>query len=153
MKEIKTGHLSHTYHLKEQFIEFLSCKDGVNGEAISALIISSLQKHGLDVNLQKHGLDVNLLRGQGYDGASAMSERISGVAPRIQGQYPLAFYVHYFSHKLNLVIVNACQVQAARNAMAVITIIAFFFEKASSPGGNDPRNRAAKQKEAYFGLV
>ena len=105
------------------------------------------------MNLQKHGLDVNLLRGQWYDGAGAMSERISGVASRIQGQYPLAFYVHYFSHKLNLVIVNACQVQAARNAMAVISIIAFFFEKASSPGGNDPRNRAAKQKEAYFGLV
>ena len=54
-----------------------------------------------------------------------LAGRISDVAARIQAQYPLAFYVHCFSHKLNLVIVKACQVQAIRNAMGVISKAAF----------------------------
>ena len=123
--------VGHSGEIKEQFIEFLSCKNGVTGEALSALIISSLQKHGLDVNL---------LRGQGYDGAGAMAGRVSGVAARIQQQCPLALYVHCFSHKLNLVIVNACQVQAVRNAMGVISKIAFFFE-------NSPKRQAALEEK------
>ena len=125
--------VSHTGEIREQFIEFLSCKDGVSGEVLSALIISSLQKYGLDVNL---------LRGQGYDGAGAMAGRINGVAARIQEQYPLAFYVHCFSHKLNLAIVNACQVQAVRNAMGVISKIAFFFE-------NSPKRQAALEEKIH----
>ena len=98
--------------IREEFMEFVSCKDGVTGEALS---------EGIMLKLQTYGLDLHLLRGQGYDGAGAMAGRISGVAARIPGQYPLAFYVHCFSHKLNLVIVNACRVQAIRNAMGVIS--------------------------------
>ena len=117
----------HTGEIKKQLFEFLACKDGVSGEVLSALILSSLQKHGLDIKL---------LRGQGYDGAGAMAGRVSGVAARIREQCPLAFYVHCFSHKLNLVIVNTCQVQSVRNAMGVISKIAFFFE-------NSPKRQAA----------
>ena len=105
-------YVSPTREIKEHFIEFLSCKDGVTGEALSTLILSSLQRYGLDVKL---------LRGQGYDGAGAMAGCISGIAARILQQCPLAFYIHCISHKLNLVIVNACQVQAVRNAMGVIS--------------------------------
>ena len=36
--------VNHTGEIKEQFIEFLSCKDGVSGEVLSALILSNLQK-------------------------------------------------------------------------------------------------------------
>ena len=50
--------------IKEQFIKFLSCKDGAYGEALSALYIFSLQEHGLDVNL---------LCGQGDDRACAIT--------------------------------------------------------------------------------
>ena len=86
--------------IREEFMEFVSCKDGVTGETLS---------EGIMLKLQTYGLDLHLLCGQGYDGAGAMAGRISGVAARIHGQYPLAFYVHCFSHKLNLVIGNACQ--------------------------------------------
>lgn len=44
-------YVSNTGEIKEQFIECLSCKDGVSDEALSALILSSLQKYGLDVKL------------------------------------------------------------------------------------------------------
>lgn len=123
--------VDHVGEIKEQFIEFLSCKDGVTGEALSSTILS---------NLQRYGLDLNFLRGQGYDGAGAMAGRISGVAARIQAQYPLAYYVHCFSHKLNLVIVEACQVQAMRNAMGVISKVALFFE-------HSPKRQAALKRK------
>lgn len=94
--------------IKEEFIAFTSCKSGTTGEALSENILSVLRRHGLDIDL---------LRGQAYDGAGAMAGSISGVAARIQSLCPLALYTHCFSHKLNLVIVNACQIQAVRNAM------------------------------------
>ena len=72
--------------------------------------------------------------------AYAMAGRVSGVAARIQQQCPLALYVHCFSHKLNHVIVHACQVQAVRNAMGVISKIAFFFE-------NSPKKQAALEEK------
>ena len=83
---------------------------------------------------------MNLLRDHRYDGAGAIAGRVSGVAARIQQQCPLALYVHCFSHKLNLVIVNACQVQADRSAMGVINKIAFFFE-------NSPKKQAALEEK------
>ena len=61
-------------------------------------------------------------------GAGAIAGRTSCVAARTQKQCPLAFYVHCFSHKLKLVIVNVCQVQAIRNTMGVISKAALFCE-------------------------
>lgn len=104
--------------IKEHFLEFVSCECGVTGEALSSLILSTLQKHGLDITL---------LRGQGYDGAGAMIGSVKGVAARIRAQVPLAVYTHCFSHKLNLVIVNSCKIQSIRNAMGSISKISSFF--------------------------
>lgn len=123
--------VDHAGKIREEFIAFVPCKGGVTGEALSQLIL---------LTLAKYGLDSNLLRGQGYDGAGSMAGRISGVAARIQAQHPLAFYVHCFSHKLNLAIVRACQVQSVRNAMGVITKISFFFE-------NSPKRQAALERK------
>lgn len=117
--------------IREEFLEFVSCKSGTTGEALSENILSTLQKHGLDVGL---------LRGQGYDGAGAMAGCVSGVAARIQSQFPLALYTHCFSHKLNLVIVDACKVQSVRNAMGVISKVALFFE-------NSPKRQAALEEK------
>ena len=87
--------------IKEEFIAFTSCKSGTTGEALSDNILSVLRRHGLDIDL---------LRGQAYDGAGAMAGSICGVAARIRSLCPLALYTHCFSHKLDLVIVSACQV-------------------------------------------
>ncbi len=47
------------------------------------------------------------LVGQGYDGASVMSGRHSGVAARIKAKTNHAFYVHCNAHCLNLVLVDS----------------------------------------------
>ena len=57
-----------------------------------------------------------------------MAGCVSGVAARIQSQFPLALYTHCFSHKLNPVIVDACKVLSVRNAMGIISKVALFFE-------------------------
>ena len=55
-------------HINEIFLDFLHL-DRATGENIGAGII------GL---LNKHGIEVNDMRGQSYDGASAMSGKRSG---------------------------------------------------------------------------
>ena len=44
--------------------------------------------------LQECNLDIGNLRGQGYDGASVMAGKVSGVSARILKQQPKAFYCH-----------------------------------------------------------
>jgi len=46
-------------------------------------------------------LDIALCRGQAYDGASSMSDAVSGVQRRIKLDAPNASYVHCYAHKLN----------------------------------------------------
>ena len=104
--------------VREEFLHFVSCDQGVDGEAIAGYILSSLRGCGLDCNN---------LRGQGYDGAGAMAGAVKGVKSRIQAEFPLALYTHCASHKLNLAIVAACEIQAVRNAMAVIGKVSRFF--------------------------
>lgn len=78
--------------------------------------------------LSKWGLDVSLLRGQGYDGASNMSGRLSGVWKRIQELQPRALYTHCRSRALNLVVVHGCtDVPIVRNTMTLIEKVAVFF--------------------------
>ena len=48
------------------------------------------------------GMQLCLCQGQAYDGASNMSEHVSGVATRIQKEGPRALYVHCVAHSLNL---------------------------------------------------
>ena len=43
------------------------------------------------------GLDLRDCRGQGYDGASNMSGKISGVQARISAEYPKAIFIHCFA--------------------------------------------------------
>ena len=49
------------------------------------------------------------LVGQGYDGASVISGKNSGVAARIQEDCKQAVYVHCYAHKLNLVLVDVAK--------------------------------------------
>ena len=113
--------------IKEDSILFCACRNGTTGEALANNILTTLQHHGLDLRF---------LRGQGYDGAGAMAGSVNGTAKRIQTTYPLALYTHCYSHKLNLVIVQACSIQQIWNAMGVVSKVAFFFE-------NSPKRQAA----------
>jgi len=72
-------------------------------------------------------LNLGYLRGQGYDGAGAMSGKLQGCAARISEQHPQAIYVHCSSHALNLVIGDACSVSVIRNALGTINEVINFF--------------------------
>lgn len=58
--------------------------------------------------------------GQGYDGASSMAGRISGVQAKIRELYPAAIYVHCASHSLNLAVSKSCEIVDVRNTLGII---------------------------------
>jgi len=92
---------SKTLDLKESFVGFYNLK---SHGAVDYVNFTQ------DV-LIKLGLDIKKCRGQGYDGASVMSEAHSGVQIRIKNIVPSAKYVHCCSHNhnLNLVISDAAK--------------------------------------------
>jgi hypothetical protein len=64
----------------------------------------SLKKALLEV-LNDNGLVVANIRGQGYDGASNMRGEFNGLQKLIRDENLFAFYIHYFAHQLQLVVV------------------------------------------------
>ena len=54
------------------------------------MIIDFIEKHGLNYR--------NNLMGQGYDGASVMSGKQSGVSAQIKNSARFAFYLHCNAH-------------------------------------------------------
>ncbi|XP_072147449.1 uncharacterized protein [Setaria viridis] len=62
-------------------------------------------KEAIEAVLVSHGLTVTSIRGQGYDGASNMKGDIKGLKTLIMQESPSAYYVHYFAHQLQLVLV------------------------------------------------
>ncbi|XBH71705.1 uncharacterized protein [Aegilops tauschii subsp. strangulata] len=63
--------------------------------------------------LDYHGLQISRLCGQGYDGASNMRGEFNGLQKLVRDEAPYAFYVHYFAHQLQLVVVNVAQCSPA----------------------------------------
>ena len=68
--------------------------------------VVSLDSQGLSTyildTLKHFGLDSTCIVSQGYDGASVMSGKCSGVQQRIKEVAPQAIYVHCYAHCLNL---------------------------------------------------
>ncbi|XP_058775900.1 uncharacterized protein LOC131650198 [Vicia villosa] len=56
--------------------------------------------------LDRHTLSISRIRGQGYDGASNMRGEFNGLQRNILDENPYAFYVHYYAHHLQLVVVS-----------------------------------------------
>lgn len=67
------------------------------------------------------------MRGQGYDGAAAMSGKFNGVQAHIQAIYPKALYVHCAAHSLNLAVSNSCDLPSVRNCLGTIGKLYDFF--------------------------
>ena len=81
----------------ERFIGFFNVSGIANAKSITDLVLSRID----DLNLRSK------LIAQTYDGAATMSGCASGVQRRIQDEIPLAYFVHCWAHKLNLVLQNA----------------------------------------------
>ena len=64
--------------IREEFLEFGLCDTSTSGQAIADKI---------KFTLEKLTLDLNNLSGQGYDGASNMSDKYRGAAAIIQHDY------------------------------------------------------------------
>jgi hypothetical protein len=113
-------------NIREDFLQFVPVTD-VSGEGLASVIVNSLTEFGLNLAY---------LRGQGYDGAGAMSGKLNGVQARIRSMYPLAVYVHCASHSLNLAISDACTVVAIRNCVGTLGDICNFFYTFGKATGN-----------------
>lgn len=96
--------------IREDFLQFVPLSD-VTGKGMAAVIVE---------RLAAFGIDLNYLRGQGYDGAAAMSGRFNGVQAFIRQMYPLAVYVHCGAHSLNLAVSDACGLPAVRNCLGTL---------------------------------
>ncbi|VDI48642.1 Hypothetical predicted protein [Mytilus galloprovincialis] len=107
------------YEVNEDFLGF------VEVERTDAETLCDAVLHNIG---QEWGFDLTKFRGQGYDGCATMTGAISGVQKRIQDVWPEAkYFVHYNSHRLNLVIVNTCnKVVEARNALTILGKITWF---------------------------
>ena len=107
--------------MHEEFLCFVPVSS-VTGKDLASTILTQLSQLGLNL---EH------MRGQSYDGASNMSEKYRGVQARVKELYPLAMYLHFCNHVLNLVISTSSQLPVIRNAMATISDICVFLSRSA----------------------
>ncbi len=67
------------------------------------------------------------LRGQGYDGASAISDELIRAQVYIQKKHPSAMYVHCTPNSSNLAISSSCSVAEIRNCRGTTSELYSFF--------------------------
>ena len=89
----------HSCIIHESFLSYVHAK---------SLTASSLSSYILSI-LSEYGLDTKWIVSQGYDGASIMSGKLTGVQQRIKDVAPQATYVHCQAHCLNLVLVDCAK--------------------------------------------
>ena len=94
----------------ERLLDFTECHLGVTGHAIAETILNLLQKNHLDPEL---------LRGQGYDSASNMAEKVKGAAAIITYKHPLALYFHCASQQLDLTVIKLEELISVKNLMGI----------------------------------
>ena len=112
----ETGTIIAKPSIKEVFFDFcfLTKTTGISiATAIKECLIS-------------HRLDISHMRGQAYDGASAMSSNNVGVQARIRESAPIAVYTHCKSHVLNLSIAASCSILEVKNMIDTINSLYFF---------------------------
>ena len=103
--------------VRQVFVDFVEV-ERITGPVLAQAILQWLSTHGLSP------ADI---RGQCYDGASNMSEAVSGCKTIIQQKAPQTLYFHCAAHRLNLAVVSACKVQAFKNAESYVGEIARYF--------------------------
>ena len=101
----------------ERFLTYVEAKSQ-NAESLSSYILDTLSKYGLDT---KH------IVSQGYDGASVMSGRCSGVQQIIKNVAPQAMYIHCYAHCLNLVLVDTTKINTDASSFFVLLEALYVF--------------------------
>lgn len=104
--------------MREDFLEFVPVYD-CTGENLS---------HVIEERLLHLGFDLTKLRGQGYDGASAMRGEFRGVQARLLEKYPKALYTHCVAHNLNLCLSDATKVRQIQNSTGLMKEVCSYFK-------------------------
>lgn len=104
--------------VKESFLGFIHVIDQ-GAECITGEVLKFLETNNIDISR---------CRGQGYDGASVMSGKYSGIQARIKSIAPQADYIHCVNHNLNLV-VNDCVegIVPIKNFYGIVEQLYLFF--------------------------
>ena len=87
--------------IQECFLTFIPM-EALNAESISKAILGKLEQMGLDYK--------GCLVGMGFHGASVMSGKLGGVQKLIRNKSPMAYYLHCYTHRLNLVLIDTTKV-------------------------------------------
>lgn len=85
--------------IKERLLTMKDVSLDRSAESLANIILSYLREIGITA----------ILIGQSHDGASVMSGVNNGLQKIIRDTHSLAMYVHCLAHKVNLVLVNACE--------------------------------------------
>ena len=112
-----TRYLNDDFAIEECFLQFVPITD-LSGKNLASTIITKLSQFGINVSK---------MRGQGYDGAAAMSGKLNGAQAHIREIIPTALYVHCAAHSLNLAVSNSCDLPPIRNCMGTIASVYNFF--------------------------
>ena len=109
--------------IHEHFLTYVQAKH-LDAQSLSSYIRNLLLQFDLDCSK---------VVSQGYDGASVMSGRCSGVQARVREFAPFAIYIHCYAHILNLVLVDSCKsIPAAADFFLLIEAL-YVFMSASKP--------------------
>ena len=111
----------HPAIIREEFIDFANI-ERTTGEAVADKLTEILRLLAIPIEN---------MRGQAYDGASAMASEKRGCQGRIKSLNQLALFTHCRSHVLNLSIASACKLPLVRNMKDVLNSVFIFFD--SSP--------------------
>ena len=76
-------------------------------------------------------LDPSSIRGQAYDGASAMSSEKEGVQAKINEISPLAPFTHCYAHCLNLSVAATCKLSEVRDLIGLINVAYLFLNNST----------------------
>ena len=123
---------------------------------VSSLDAKSLTEYILNT-LNKYQLDIESLVSQGYDGASVMSGKFSGVQQRVMQIAPQAIYNHCFAHILNLVLVDcAKKIGSAAEFFALLQSLYVFLSSTKAHvifTRSKPRHILINPKKNYRGYL
>ena len=116
--------------IREEFVGFVKLQ-----KAGADTIYKEIMEFIRDCNL-----DVANLRGWGYDGASVMAGKVTGVATQILRQQPKAICCHCRAHNLNLVVSSTCkEVPEIQNLFDILKTLTWFL------GGSTKRKEILKK--------
>ncbi|XP_052627154.1 uncharacterized protein LOC128133675 [Lactuca sativa] len=100
-------------------------------------------KETLDNLFSRHGLSISSLRGQGYDGASNMKGELGGLKTLILNENASAYYIHCFSHQLQLTLVAV-----AKNNSKIVSLFVLLTNVVNVVGGSCKRLDRLREQQA-----